>query len=191
MNIGFIFLGALVIGGIIWVVVARQKQASAWSQFANEVGAEFTQSGFFRASKVLARVKESTVTLDTYSVPSGDSSTVYTRMRAPLKNKDGFQFTIFRIGLFSKLDRALGAQDIAIGDAEFDRDFVIRGNNETRVRALFASLRIRQMIQAQRSIRLGVKDSELRFEVQGVIKDVERLKAIFELVKETLYQLEG
>jgi hypothetical protein len=56
---------------------------------------------------------------------------------------------------------------------------------------LLANLRIRQLIQGQKSIRLGVRDNELRFEVQGVIRDVERLKSLFELFKEMLYQLGG
>jgi hypothetical protein len=191
MILTFVFIGVLIIGIIIWVIISRQKQAEAWRQFASELGAEFIEGGFFRAGKVQAGVKDWTITLDTYSVSSGDSSTVYTRMRAPLHNKDGFQFTVFRTGLISKLDKALGAQDIDIGDPDFDRDFVIQGNNETRVRALLGSLGIRQMIQGQKSIRLGVRDNELRFEVQGVIKDGERLRSIFELVKGTLYQLEG
>ncbi len=187
----FIFLGVLVIGGIIWVRATRQKQDTAWGQLASEIGAEFVKGGFFRSNKVQAKVREWTVTLDTFSVSSGDSSTVYTRMRAPLQSKDGFQFTIFRIGFISKLDKALGAQDIEIGDPDFDREFVIQGNNEPKVRALLANLRIRQLIQGQKSIRLGVRDNELRFEVQGVIRDVERLKSLFELFKEMLYQLGG
>jgi hypothetical protein len=189
--IPFIFLGVLLIGGIIWAVAARQKQDAAWEQLASEIGAEFVKGGFFRSNKVQAKVREWIVTLDTFSVPSGDSSTVYTRMRAPLQSRDGFQFTIFRIGFISKLDKALGAQDIDIGDPDFDREFVIQGNNEPKVRVLLANLRIRQLIQGQKSIRLGVRDNELRFEVQGVIKDVERLKSLFELFKEMLYQLGG
>jgi hypothetical protein len=78
----------------------------------------------------------------------------------------------------------------------------IKGNDEDRVRALFSDPKIRQMIHAQPDIRLGVKDSEgwfgpkfpegvdeLHFEVLGVIKDVERLKALFDLFAGVLDQL--
>ena len=191
MIIPFVVFGVVVTIGIVWIVISRQKQDAAWRQLAAETGAEFIQVGIFRANKVLAQVRDRTVTLDTYSVPSGDSSTVYTRMRAPYQNKDGFKFTIFRTGFVSKLDKALGAQDIIIGDTDFDRDFVIQGNNESRVKALFAHQVIRQMIQGQKSIRLGLKDDELRFEAQGVIRDVERLKSLFALFKELLFLLES
>ena len=189
MILFFIFLAVAVIGGIIWAVIARQKRDAAWAQLASEIGAEFIKGGFMRASKVQARIKDWNVTLDIHSVPSGDSIDTYTRIRAPFENKDGYQFTVARKGLVSKLDKALGAKDIETGDAEFNKDFYIRGKDESKVRAVFANLRIRQLIEGQESIRLGIKNNELLFETQGVIKDVERLKSLFELFREMLNQM--
>ena len=186
-----IFTGVFIIVVIVGWVIFRQQRDAAWKRFATEIGAEFIEGGLFRTSKVQAHINDSAVVLDSYSVSSGDSSTTYTRIRAPFQNKDGFQFTLFRTGLVSKIDKALGAQDIEIGDADFDRDFTIQSNNESKVRALFASLSIRQLIQAQRSIRLRLKENELHFEVQGIIKDLERLKSLFELFREVLGRLEG
>jgi hypothetical protein len=67
---------------------------------------------------------------------------------------------------------------------------------------LFSDPKIRQMIEDQPKIRLEVKDSEgwfgpkfpenvdeLHFQVVGVIKDVERLKALFDLFAVVLDQL--
>src|SRR4029078_2118248 len=84
----------------------------------------------------------------------------YTRMRAPYVNPEGFRFTIYRKGFFSDLGKLLGMQDIEVSDPEFDEAFVIKGNDEDRVRDLFANAKIRQMIQDQPKIRLDVKDSE-------------------------------
>ena len=191
MTIPIIFFSVLIIVLIIWVTIARQKQDAAWAQLASEIGAEFTKGKFFRSNTVKAKVRDATVTLETYSVPSGDSNTTYTRMWAPVQGQDGFQFTIFRLGFISKLDKALGAQDIDIGEPEFDREFVVQGNNEPKVRALLANLRLRQLIQGQKSIRFGINKNILTYEAQGVIKDIERLKSLFELFKETLTQLAG
>ena len=93
-------------------------------------------------------------------------------------------------------------QDIEVGDPEFDEAFIIKGNDEARVRELFSDPKIRQMIQDQPKIRLEVKDSEgwfgpkfpedvdeLHFQVVGVIKDVERLKALFDLFAAVLDRL--
>jgi hypothetical protein len=117
-------------------------------------------------------------------------------------NPEGFGFTIYRKGFFSALGKLLGMQDIEVGDPDFDEAFVIKGNDEGKVCGLFANPKIRQMIQDQPKVRLTVKDSEgwfgpkfpddvdeLHSEVVGVIKDVERLKALFDLFGAVLDQL--
>ena len=173
-----------------------------WRQLSQEIGTEFVEGGFWKGSKVQAHVGPWTVTLDTYTESSGESHVTYTRMRAPYINPEGFRFTIYRKNHFSDLGKFLGMQDIEVGDPEFDEAFIIKGNDESKVRDLFANSKIRQMIQDQPKIRLRVKDSEgwfgpkfpenvdeLHFQVVGVIKDVERLKALFDLFATVLDQL--
>ena len=190
MSFAVIWMGVVVLVAVIGFLLTRQWRDSAWRQLASDLGAEFMEGGFMHSGKVQAHMRRWTVTLDAYSVPSGDSSTTYTRMRAPFENKDGFEFAIFREGLVARLDKKLGMSDLEIGMPEFDRDFVIQSNNETRVRALLADAKIRQLIQGQPRIRLGMKGSELHFEAQGVIRDVPRLKSLFELFRAVLEQLE-
>jgi hypothetical protein len=175
------------------------SRAEVWRQLCAEIGADFVDGGFWKGDKVQAHVKNWTVTLDTYVV---DKAT-YTRMRAPFVSPDGFRFRIYRAGLFSGLGKALGMQDIDVGhSAQFDDDFVIQGNDESKVRALFANPEIRRLIQEQPKIRLELKDDEgffrprfpegvdeLQFHTLGVLKDVDRLKRLFDLFAEVLDQL--
>ena len=188
--VGLIFTAVLLIAIVAWTVFSRQRRDAAWKQLGADLGAEFIAGGAFKSSKVQARVKQGTITLDTYSVPSGDSSTTYTRLRAPFQNPERFEFRVFREGIVGKLDKALGMKDLEIGVSDFDDDFIIQSNNETRVRALLSNTRIRQLIQAQRAIRLYAKNNELLLEAQGVIRDLERLKSLFELFTETLNDLQ-
>jgi len=173
-----------------------------WRQLSQEIGAEFVESGLWKGNKVQAHVKPWTITLDTYTVSTGKSHVTYTRMHAPYINPEGFRFTIYRKSIFSDLGKFLGMQDIEVSDPDFDEAFIIKGNDESKVRDLFANSKIRQMIQDQPKFRLEVKDSEgwfgpkfpenvdeLHFQVVGVIKDVERLKAFFDLFATVLDQL--
>ncbi len=172
-----------------------------WRQLASEIGAEFVQGGW-KGNKVQARAGEWTITLDTYTVSTGKTHATYTRMRAPYVNKDGFRFTIYRAGLFSEMGKRLGMQDIEVGDPLFDHDFVIQGNDESKVLSLLGNFKIRQLIQDQPSFRLEVKNDEgwfgasfpegvdeLCFHVVGVIKDIERCKSLYDLFAEVLTQL--
>ena len=182
------------------------SQEEIWQQLCNEIGAEFVQGGFWKGSKVVARVKEWTITLDAYSqtTSTGQTSTTrtYTRFRAPYVNSDGFRFKIYRQGLFDGVGKLFGAQDIEVGYPDFDNDFIIQGNNAHKVRQLFANPIIRQLIQAQPQILFEVKDDEgwfgasfpegvdeLYFQAYGVIRDVEQLKSLYELFAETLNHL--
>jgi hypothetical protein len=174
-----------------------------WKQLCGEIGADFVDGGFWKGDKVQAHVKGWTVTLDVYTVSTGHSHVTYTRMRAPFVNRDGFRFRIYRKSLFSGLGKALGMQDIEIGvSSQFDDDFIVQGNDETKVKALFANAEIRRLIQEQPQIRLELKDDEgifrarfpegvdeLHFQVVGVIRDVERLKRLFDLFAEVLEEM--
>jgi hypothetical protein len=170
-------------------LIANRKRDDAWRQLASELGASFVKGSFRRSSMLMIPYKDWTVTLDTYSVPSGDSSTSYTRVSAPLQDMQGFWFALTKKGLVSKLDKALGTKEYPTGDAEFDKAFVIRGNDESKIKALFAHQSIRQLFQTERSLTAAIKKNVLSIEVTGSVKDPERLKTLFAMIKETLVQL--
>ena len=172
-----------------------------WQQFAAAVGGSFSEGGFWNGSRVEAGHGQWVVTLDTYTVSTGKSSVTYTRMRAPYVNPGGFRFNIYRQGFFSHLGKKLGMQDVTVGYPEFDEDFIIKGNDEWKLRQLFANEKIRDLISAQPDIHFSVRDDEekfwggrnfpsgvdeLYFQVVGVIKDVDRLKLLYDLFSETL-----
>jgi hypothetical protein len=123
-------------------------------------------------------------------------------MRAPYVAGSDFRFSITRRNVVRDLAVWLGAQDIELGDAEFDEAFVIKSNNEARMRQLLASQRLRDLLNTQRSLSLTVKDDEgwfgakfpegadeLYFAVNGTIKELDRLKQLYDLFAETLDQL--
>lgn len=173
-----------------------------WQKLCGETGAAYVPGSFWKGDKVQAQHDEWTITLDTYTVSTGKTVVVFTRLRAPYVNPDGFRFTIFRRHFFSGIAKWLGMQDVEVGFEEFDRDFVIKGTDERKLRELFKNARLRGLIAAQPQIHLTVKDNdglfgatfpadtdELCFHVGGVITDVERLKLLFDLFAETLDQL--
>ena len=130
-----------------------------WAQFAAAVSGDSIDGALLRPKVVHAKVGERTVTLDTYT--SGGSIPIsFTRMRDRYLKEHGFGFTVYRAGLFTPLGKLLGAQNIASGYAQFDRAFVIRASDESKVRALFANDEIRRLISAQPTIRFEAKDGQ-------------------------------
>jgi len=173
-----------------------------WKQLCSQTGAEYSPGGFLKGDKVRVMHGEWTITLDTFTVSSGKSVVIFTRLRAPFVNPDKFQFTIYRRGFFSDIGKHLGMQDVVVGHEDFDRDFIIKGSDVEKLRALFANARLRELIAAQPDIHLTVKDDEgwwgtdfpedtdeLYFCIGGILKDLDRLKLLFELFAVTLDQL--
>ena len=175
-----------------------------WRQLSAEIGASYVEGGFWKGDKVQATHGSWKITLDIYTVSTGKSSAQYTRMRAPYINPDGFRFTVYRKSFVSDIGKWFGMQDIEIGIEPFDQDFILKTNQEIKLRELLADVKLRELIAGQPQIHFCVKDNddstlfqkdfpqgvdELCFQVGGAIKDVERLKLLYDLFSETLDQL--
>ncbi len=172
-----------------WRNLFGPSKEEVWSQLCSEINARYVDGGFWKGDMVQATHGPWTITLDTYVVSTGKSAVTYTRMRAPFVSPDGFEFTVYDKGIFSDIGKWFGMQDIEVGDGVFDEDFIVKSNNESKVRELLANFKIRQLIGQQPEIHFSAKDDELLFRVVGVIKDVERLKLLYELFSETLDEL--
>lgn len=179
-----------------------------WGQIATEIGGEFIDGGFWKRDKLNFQHKEWTIVLDTYSRSHGNSSTTYTRIRAPFVNKDNLYFDIYRKSVFSDLGKFFGMQDIPIGDPYFDDAFIIKGNSEEQIVKLLKSDKLKQLFASIPKVHLKIKDDDgvlfgkyfpegvdmLYFETIGVIKDKHKLHNLFVLfcaVLERLVQIDS
>lgn len=173
-----------------------------WRLLSEQVHGKFVEGGAFKGEKVLVEHGEWTLTLDTYAVSTGKVTMVFTRMRAPYVNPSAFRFTVYRKGVMSGIGKFFGMQDVEVGDQSFDEEFIVKSSDESRVRQLLSNAKIRELLAKQKDVQFSVKDDEgwfgtkfpdgvdeLHFSVIGIVKDVDRLKLLFELFSETLDEL--
>ena len=170
-----------------------------WQQLANEINAEFTKGSIAKSARVVKTHKNWTILLDTYTVNTGKSSVTYTRMRVPYKRENDIQFKLIRKNIFSGLGSYFGMPVIGTYDYDFDDEFVIKGNDESVIRDIFQNQDIKDRIKLQKKLILKTKpykekkspaDSELYFQMTGVLKDIEKLQNLFELFSEMMDELE-
>ena len=177
-----------------------RSKTEIWRQLSEELGGTMTSS--WRGEKVQVQHEQWVLTLDTYVVMANNAPLFFTRMRAPFVNPSAFRFSIRRRNVFSDIAAWLGAQDVEIGNAEFDQAFVVKSSNEPRVRELLRDGTLLRQLEQQPTLSLTVKDDEgwfgttfpervdeLYFSVHGVINDLDRLKDLFELFAVTLDRL--
>ena len=178
------------------------SRGEIWHKLSAAIGGSYSPRTWRRSDRIQVEHAHWTITLDTYTVHANNTHLPFTRFRAPFVETEGLRFKIKRSHAFSFVGRWLGLQDVEVGDEPFDRAFVIKANDETRVRAFLANADLRRMLAAQKSIALSVEDhegwfgpkfapdtDELRVVVSGHVKDTERLRALFELFAVALDQL--
>jgi hypothetical protein len=170
--------------------------AEVWRQLAAEAGGSFVDGGWFSSNQVRARHGDWEIVLDSVM----QHKVVYTRLRAPFFNRDGFRFRIYRKSIFTGVGKMLGlVQDVEVGDPSFDDEFVVQGNHPDKVIGMLQSPWLRQLIAGQPAISFEVKDDEgffgapfpegwdeLYFQAAGRITDLEQLKKLYELFAEVL-----
>lgn len=178
------------------------SRTEIWSKLSAQIGGAYTPGTWRRCDRIEVEHGPWTITLDTYTVHANNAHMPFTRIRAPFLNTDQFRFKIYRSNLFSAIGKWFGMQDIEVGSVQFDDDFVIKTNDETKVRRFCANADLRKLLKAQKSITLSLEDhegwfgpkfpadtDELRVVVGGHLKDTERLRSLFNLFAAALDQL--
>lgn len=178
----------------------RTSQREIWQDLADQIDADFIPGKRSRSNDFIQAYHENwKILIDTYEMPRGPRGT---RIRAPYLNRDSFSFQILRESAGSAIGKKFGLQDIIIGHPDFDRHFVVQGNNEIKLRQMFDNDLIRNLLHYQPKVSLkinldeswstdefGEGISELIFEVPMVIKNMELLRALYDLFAEILNHL--
>ncbi|MEM6347769.1 MAG: DUF3137 domain-containing protein [Bacteroidota bacterium] len=177
---------------------AKHKR-EIWEQLADQLQGDFVRGNWKRADRVDAYHGDWMVSLDTLSV----SESTFTRIRAPYVNRDDFIFRIIRETAAHRFVKIFGMSDIEVGYPEFDRDFVIQGSDERKLKMMFANPKIRELISYQPQIMLQLRReaplfqkpkfppdvNELYFQANGIIVNLDQLHDLFELFAHTLDHL--
>jgi len=172
-----------------------------WPLLAEQLGGEFFKGNMVRSDRVEAYHENWVIVLDWYA---DGNSTSFTRIRAPYVNRDDFTFKITRENSDHRIKKFFGKQqDVEVGYPEFDRDFVIQGSDERKLRMMFANPKIRELISYQPKITLQIREeaplftkpqfpadvNELYFRVSGNLTNLEQLHDLFDLFAEALDHL--
>lgn len=180
---------------------------SFWKSFAEAIHGEFIEGQYWHSDKVILPFKNISIIFDnyTYYTTSGGNSytQIYTRVNAPFFSNDNFIFEVHKSNFFSGVAKVFGAQDVKIGVHDFDKAYIIKANDEFKIKSLLIEKEIRQQIQqihnlnlqisAQKGIweeQLPANQYELVFFTEGEVKDTATLLNILKLMKLVIQRLE-
>ena len=180
--------------------IFRPEKRAVWKKFCEMIDADFVPGrGLTGKDAIKAYHKNWVIVIDTFK--QGKRPT-FTRIRAEYVNADSFYFRIYRRKALSNINKLLGMEDIEVGYPAFDKDFIIQGNDERKLKMLFTHDRIRKLISWQPDIHLESEvDNDwmvdedrmgiglLSFRVMGIITDLNRLYDLYDLFSELLNHL--
>jgi hypothetical protein len=179
----------------------RSDRRQAWREIARRVGGRFEEGQRDGQDRVSLEHGPWTVTLDTYTVHTGQVSVTYTRVRAFFIGRGDFKLVVRKRRVLDRLVEALGFGGVPPGDREITRRWVIKGKPASRLRSLLTQELIATLL-VQPALRLDVKraprkqrktmGAEARVataQTTGVIVDPERLAGLFAVVTQTLDSL--
>ena len=124
-----------------------------WRQLCSEIGAQYVEGGFWKGDKVQAHCGQWTITLGhLHRERRGNYAQPTLGFGHPTSTKTGFDSRSTARASSAILASCWGCRTWKWASRSFDEAFIIKGNDETKLRALFANPKIRQLIEMQPSI---------------------------------------
>lgn len=134
----FVFVGFAI--GLIAVAVSagkRRQTVESYSQLAQHYRGTCDSGGWTRHPRVRFPHGDCLVVIDIYST-GGDSPTYYTQAHFSGGRQPAVRCEIHPEGMWSGLRKLLGMQDIEIGSPDFDRQYIIKGDDGPALRSLLS-----------------------------------------------------
>ncbi|WP_318640243.1 hypothetical protein [Flavobacterium ardleyense] len=176
-------------------------------QFSKLMNGNFIERSYWESDKVKILHRNHPIIFDNYTEfrTSGGQNfeQKYTRVLSSFSSNSDFRFEIYPQSLLDSISKIFGAQDVKIGDKEFDRKFIIKSNDELKVKSFLKNDPVKLQILAFKDINFQISDQkgiwgeklpdgefELSFFINGLVDHTEILKQIHKLFCAALNRLE-
>jgi hypothetical protein len=191
------FFAVAIVIIVVSTAAMRRNINEGWGSLAQRTGLTLeevgpsTPFGRFGTPEVRGDFEGRAVKLWTYTVRHGRSSTRYTTMQMSLKNPSNYKLSIRRQTGLDGIGKALGMQDIEIGDAEFDREFVIKSTPETVAKALFGGgSMVREAVRRVPRGGIEINGATMIYKQTNLLTDSEALYNILNSLREIANAIE-
>jgi hypothetical protein len=178
---------------------------SVWMDLTDEMNGEFEDGTYAVKAKLPLPGTPFSLAMQMHTHPMGQAISETTVLAVPFNYFDNeFQFAVHNSSTVEEVAKILGLQDIVVGDADFDKTYIIQGSDPRTVQKLFSDSKFKMKIQEQKAVNLSIVDSRhkqfgitppkgvgvLTFVEKGAVNSFERLTSLVELMALTLEHLQ-
>jgi hypothetical protein len=174
MDVAFMVVFLVVFGGgmAAFAVHSRKRWKQALGDAGRQLGLVVEEATFWKSSRATGVIGgRYPATIDTYTVSTGKSSQVFTRIRVGTGVARDVVFEAEGVGASFK--KWFLGSDVEVGDELFDSAVVVRGDEDELLSRLTRDARLAVRDVVQRKARL--KDGELVWTRSGLVSDVSLL----------------
>ncbi len=150
----------------LMVMAKRQGQRvdAAWLEVADKLDGSYTpeRAAWVLAGdprRIVATVGGRRVVVDHFDTGSGKNRQTHTRITTEATTAPDSRLTVTEAGLFSGLARAVGFQDVAIGDVAFDEKYIIKSDHPGWA-TLWLNEAVRRKIRRLKDFKLQIENGE-------------------------------
>ncbi|MDR3616128.1 MAG: hypothetical protein P4L53_21395 [Candidatus Obscuribacterales bacterium] len=169
---------------------------SVWMDLTDEMNGEFEDGTYAVKAKLPLAGTPLSLFMQMHTHPMGQAISETTVLALPFNFENEFQFAVHNSSAVEEVAKILGLQDIVVGDADFDKTYIIQGSDPRLVQKLFSDSTFKMKIQEQKSCNLSIVDSHhkqfgimppkgvgvLTFVEKGAVNSFERLTSLVELM---------
>jgi hypothetical protein len=173
----------VVVGGIIFLVNRSAKTVNrTWGDLAARTGLTLKPAALFSSPELSGEYRQRALRVYTYSVGTAKNRTTYSAVSLAVKNPSNSTLEITPSGTVgSFLGKLVNAQDVEIGEAEFDQRFVIKSNPpDFASKVLSESGVLVGIKEIPGAFRIEVEGPSLTYSKRGVEENTEFLEKMFD-----------
>ena len=182
----FAVLGIIIVFGLIKSWDPGRKDMLR--RVAGRVGGTFVDGGWLSESRVQFRIAGRDAVLTFFA--GSKNSSPNSRVTVSLENPGKAALHILEDGFGRSFLKIFGAQDLSIGDADFDRDYVVKASPDSYAARIFARERRADVIRTVRSLKgladptFEVRPGSLTVTVRRYLRDEEQIFTVITAARE-------
>jgi len=131
----FFFAVFLIVFLVVWMGFSKKKSFSETLQsVSSELNLKYHPGSWSRQPFAEGVYGGRRVKIEAYTCRSGENSSIKTRIIVEHNGKATAEMMLYKEGVLTKIGKALGMQDIQLGNTEFDEKFLVKGKNPVQVK---------------------------------------------------------
>jgi len=115
----------------------------------------------------------------------------YSRFSVQIAKITDFKMSVSRKGFFGKVLGKLGAQDIKLANREFDKKFMVRGDNEDLIKNMLDINIQSQIMSVNNFPGIKIENGEAIFQAEHFTRHIDRLHSLIDVTIDIVEKIEG